>query len=332
MLASVLLPFRDAERTIADALDSLLAEEGDFEVVAIDDGSCDASAEIVSTRAERDRRLVLVRTPPRGLVHALELARSLARAEFLVRMDADDIHRSPRVRACVNALVGDEHLAIVGTRVDVLSDEPVGDGLARYVAWQNTLQTPEEHALEAYVESPICHPTFAIRREVLESLGGYRDGDFPEDYDLLLRIHEHGLAMAKLPLVGLAWRHTNGRLTFRDPRYSPDAFRRLKVEHLAPRLRRETRPVVLWGAGRDGRRFLRDVLGAGVTVSSVVDISPRKIGRVIYTLPIIAPDGLPPAGEAFIVVSVGTRGARGLIRADLTSRGYQERVDFVCVA
>ena len=108
------------------------------------------------------------------------------------------------------------------------------------------------NAREVFVESPVCHPTFAMRTAVLRQLGGYREGPFPEDYDLVLRIHRAGLGIRKLPFVGLSWRHADGRLTFRDPRYSVDAFRELKITHLLPILGLETRPIVLWGAGRDG--------------------------------------------------------------------------------
>lgn len=332
MRASVLLPFRDAEPTLGAALDSLLRERFDFEIVAVDDGSRDDGAALVASFAARDSRVRLVRTAPLGLVAALERARSEARAPVLVRMDADDVSLNERIAREVTTLEGDASIGLIATQVELRSEEPVGEGLCRYVAWQNTLLSASDHAREVFVESPLCHPTFAMRREVLEALGGYRDGPFPEDYDLVLRVHAAGLTISKLPFVGLAWTHSSGRLTFRDPRYSTDAFRTLKIEHLRPMLARESRPLVVWGAGRDGRRFLRELLSHGVSVTCVVDISPKKIGRTIYGLPIVTPDSLPARADAFVVVSVGTRGARELIRADLDARGYRELEDYRCVA
>ncbi len=72
-MISVLLPFRDASATVGEALDSVLVEPEVGEVIAVDDGSLDASAEAVSLIASRDPRVRLVRGPARGIVGAAPL-------------------------------------------------------------------------------------------------------------------------------------------------------------------------------------------------------------------------------------------------------------------
>jgi mRNA-degrading endonuclease toxin of MazEF toxin-antitoxin module len=62
-----------------------------------------------------------------------------------------------------------------------------------------------------------------------------------------------------------------------------------------------------------------------------VDIDPRKIGRRARGVPIVSPEALR-AGEDTVVVAVGTRGARALVRAHLVERGFVEGRDFVCAA
>jgi len=329
--ASILLPFRDAEATLAEAIESLLVEDEDFEVLAIDDGSRDASSAVAEEIASRDRRVRVIGTEPHGLVAALNRGLDEARSDVVVRMDADDRSHAPRIARSISAL-SDLSLGLVGTQVEILSTAVPGEGLVRYVAWQADLLEPDDHAREVFVESPLCHPTFAMRTETLRSLGGYRDGPFPEDYDLVLRVHRAGLAMRKLPFVGLSWRHREGRLTFRDPRYSVDAFRELKVTHLLPILEGTGRPTVVWGAGRDGRRFARSMLARGASIDRFVDIDPKKIGRTAHGRPIVAGADLPDPAEAFVVVAVGTAGARALIRAELLARGFRDIVDFRSVA
>ncbi|MFO0696102.1 MAG: glycosyltransferase family 2 protein [Polyangiales bacterium] len=333
-VVSVLLPFRDAGATIERALAGLLASDAvSLEVVAVDDGSTDAGASLVARIAERDPRVRLLRGEAKGIVAALDRAHAHARGSVLVRMDADDECDPRRIPLQLEALERDRSLAALGTRVEAFTDEgTVGEGLARYVAWQNGILTPDDHARELFVESPICHPSLALRREAFEAIGGYRAGPFPEDYDLFLRLHREGHRMAKLDAVLVRWRHRSGRLTFADPRYSFDAFRALKVEHLAERLARETRPLVGWGAGRDGRRMARALLAAGLALDRFVDIDPRKIGRTAYGRPIVGPEGLPGPASAFVLVCVGSRGARAEIREHLDGRGFREVVDYVCLA
>ena len=81
---SVLLPVRDEEPTLAEALDSQLAQrEADFEIVAVDDGSADASPTILDAFADRDRRVRVVRQEASGIVAALQNAVTHASGDIL---------------------------------------------------------------------------------------------------------------------------------------------------------------------------------------------------------------------------------------------------------
>ena len=77
---TVLLPVHDAERFLAEAVESLLAQSfRDFELLAIDDGSRDGSAAILDAYARRDPRVRVVRRPHAGLVATLNAGLELAR-------------------------------------------------------------------------------------------------------------------------------------------------------------------------------------------------------------------------------------------------------------
>lgn len=321
----VILPFRDAAATIDAALASVLASDDAHTVLAIDDGSTDSGPARVHRWAAHDPRVQLLRGEGRGLVAALNRGLSHAEGELVARMDADDLchpERLARQRAYLHA---HPEVAILGTRVHAFSDEgAVGEGLTRYVAWQNGLITPEEHRRERFVESPLCHPSIMLRRAVVTALGGYRAVEGPEDYELFLRCSEQGHALAKLPEVLLSWRHRAGRATFGDPRYALARFRDIKAPYLARELARAGRSrLVMWGAGPTGRRLARGLAQHGARVALFVDIDPRKIGRVAQQVPICAPDVLD-AGRDCVVVAVGARGARALIRRDLLARGFCE--------
>jgi GT2 family glycosyltransferase len=329
---SVILPYRDAAETLDEAIGSVLAERRvPLELVAIDDGSRDGGPSIVARWAAEDDRVVAVRAGGVGVAKALGIGVSHARAPVLARMDADDVSLPGRFAAQLDALAGDSRLAVVGTRVEAFPSHAVGEGLRRYVAWQNALVTPEDHAREIFVESPLCHPSVAIRRGAFERVGGFRDGPFPEDYDLWLRLDAAGFALAKLPGAFLRWRHREGRVTFHDPRCAPERIVAAKAEHLAPRLARAGRPIAVWGAGPTGKRFARALESHGIFADRFVDIDPKKIGRTRRGAPVVDPSALE-RGACSLVVAVGARGARDLVRERLLDAGWREGSEFVCVA
>jgi glycosyltransferase involved in cell wall biosynthesis len=326
---SVLLPFRDAADTIDAALAGLLHGEALLEVLCIDDGSVDAGADRVRVWSTRDPRVRLLRATGSGLVAALAQGVAAARGGLLARMDADDLSHPRRLTAQHEFLGQHPHVSVVGTRVEAFADDGgPGEGMLRYVAWQNALLTEHDHRRELFVESPLCHPSIMLRREALLAVGGYRDQGGPEDYDLFLRLDAAGHAMAKLPEVLLRWRHRAERATFRDPRYSLARMREAKAPFLAARVRAsgKTRRV-LWGAGPTGRRLARCLEPLDLRFDLVIDIDPAKIGRRARGAPIAAMDALDVARDC-VVGAVGARGARALIRPALLERGFREGYDF----
>jgi GT2 family glycosyltransferase len=308
----------------------VLADAGpDTEVVAVDDGSRDDGPALVARIAARDGRVVPLATGGLGIAGALARGAAVARGELLARMDADDVSLPGRLDAQAARLDADPTLGAVGTLVEAFPADAVGEGMRRYVVWLNGLVSPEEHDRDLFVESPLCHPSVMMRRAALDAAGGYRDVDWAEDYDLWLRIRAAGFRLAKVPALGLRWRQHPARATLRDPRYALARFPLLKARYLAPRLR--SRSVAIWGAGKTGRHLARALGHEGVRAALFVDIDPRKIGRVAQGAPIVAPEDLP-RGAHTIVVAVGARGARALVRGWLDAAGFVEGADYVCAA
>jgi glycosyltransferase involved in cell wall biosynthesis len=331
---SVLLPYRDAEATLDEAMESVRRQTfDDLEIVAIDDGSRDGGPALVAHHARLDPRVRSLRLPAGrgGIPQALDFGFGAARGRFIARMDADDVSLPARFELQWAALEAAPDLGVIGTQVEGFPD--ILEGLARYIDWQNGLITATEHARELFVESPLCHPSVMMRREALEAVSGFRDPEWAEDYDLWLRMAAAGWGLAKVPEVLFRWRHRADRATLKDERYARERFTRAKAHYLAPRLREDRRSLVIWGAGTTGRRFARALEAHHVTPAVFVDIDPRKIGGVARDRPIVATshlDGGP--GAHVVLVAVGARGARALVRERLTRLGFVEGDDFVCVA
>ncbi len=310
----------------------------DWELIAVDDGSTDGSRAQLETWSRDEPRVRVLPRAHGGIVAALNAGLAAARGALIARMDADDESHPERLAAQVRLLAAQPEIGVAGCLVEFGGDRAAGRGYALHVDWLNALVSPEEIALSRFVESPFAHPSVMFRRELTHRFGAYREGDFPEDYELWLRWAAAGVRMAKVPRVLLTWVDSPGRLSRSDPRYAPDAFYRMKAEYIArevaarAQLGGRGKPLLVWGAGRPTRKRAAHLECHGLAIAGYIDIDPRKIGRRIGGRPVIAPEGLPPPGGAFVLGFVGSRGARDLVRVRLAARGYVEGRDFLMCA
>ncbi len=253
---TILMPARNVAATLGSCLDSIQAQSlTDFELLIVDDASSDGTHEMVSARAAADARIRLLRVPRRGLVACLNAGLGEARAALIARMDGDDVMDCERLALQRDYLQQHPDVDVVASRVRAFPADRVQAGMREYLRWQNACLGSDALRDEVYVECPITHPSAMFRRAAVIAAGGYRDGDFPEDYELWLRLTEHGCRMAKIDRCLLHWRQRDDSLSRRDPRYSRDAFDRLRACYLARDRRLQSgRPLVFWGAGRRTRR------------------------------------------------------------------------------
>jgi len=332
---SVLLPVRNAAKHLPEALDSLRAQTlAEHEVVAVDDGSDDEgrTSGILARYAAGDGRVRHVSTGSEGIASALNLAASLARGRYLARMDADDICHPDRLLRQARWLDCHPDTDVAGCLVSFGGDVRGAAGYARHVEWVNGLLDHDEMALGAFRDAPLAHPSVMFRASSFARFGGYRHGPFPEDYELWLRWLEAGARLGKVPEELLVWNDPPGRLSRTDPRYSQDAFHRLKARHLARWLaaRNAHHPdVMVVGAGRITRRRAEHLCAHGVRILAYLDIDPRKIGRSHQGRPVLHHEDVPPPGEAFVVSYVSTPGASAHVADFLESREFARGVDYV---
>jgi hypothetical protein len=235
-------------------------------------------------------------------------------------MDADD-YCSPKRFSSQYQFLSERPVDVVGGKVRVVDSagRPV-PSWHRYQQWINTNLDSESIRAYRFVECPIVHPSVMARREVYAL--GYRDGPWPEDYDLWLRALAEGFHFAKVDDYILDWTDRSTRLTRTDDRYSPEAFDRCRRIHLLAGPLRRIQTVDLWGAGQTGKPWLRWLRGEGFTVRRVVDVSPRKIGQSIHGVKVISPGELGPPDGTPLIIAVGTAGARELILSHLQPLGY----------
>jgi glycosyltransferase involved in cell wall biosynthesis len=330
---SVLIPARDAAATLPACLTSVRRQsEPRFECVVVDDGSADTTRSVAERFAADDPRFRVLPAPRRGLVPALLDGLAACRAPLVARLDADDLAHRRRVELQAAALDADPTLAGVGCHVRVFPRADLRPGLRGYEAWLRGIRDARAVRAERFVECPLPHPTWLLRREALLA-APWRDAGWPEDYDLLLRWLEAGRRIGVVPRRLVAWRDGPGRMWRTSPAYAPERFVACKAHFLARGPLRHCAEYVLWGHGATGRALRRALAAEGRRPAAIVEIHPRRIGRRIGGAPVVRPEAIPAVRRGLpLVASVSGAFARAEIRAWCTRLGLREDVDFWCAA
>jgi glycosyltransferase involved in cell wall biosynthesis len=169
------LPVRNGERFLREAVQSVLGQAD--ELIVVDDGSTDSSAEIAAGLGAK-----VLRQEPLGLVAALARGIAGSSAPYVARMDADDVSLPGRLERQVAFLDDHPNVALVAPGVEVMDE--AGTRLGEIVL------PPDDASLRRrlLLRNPFTHGSVVLRREALDAAGGYRsDYGSNEDYDLWRR-------------------------------------------------------------------------------------------------------------------------------------------------
>jgi glycosyltransferase involved in cell wall biosynthesis len=203
------LPVRDAESTLPEALASIRGQSfQDWELLVVDDGSADGTAEIVAELSRDDGRVRLIADgEQRGLPTRLNQLLELAQGDLFARMDADDVAYPARLERQVAFLAANPEVDLVGCAMLVFGEHGAPRGKRRAPpAHEDIVARPHASFF------PLFHPTWIGRTEWFRRYGGYRPpARRCEDQDLLLRAHR-GSTFANLPDVLLGYREERVRL------------------------------------------------------------------------------------------------------------------------
>lgn len=172
----------NTEAFLTEALESVLSQSfGDLEIVVVDDGSTDASAEILLGIG--DRRLRVLTNPQNlGLAASLNRGIDFARGTYIARLDADDVCAPDRLRRQVAYLDGHQNIGIVGSAARI-----VGGGVNGAI-WRLP-QTALAVRFASLIRCPFLHPTVLLRRAAFRPGDLVYDATFApaEDYELWSR-------------------------------------------------------------------------------------------------------------------------------------------------
>lgn len=224
---SVVMPVHNAERYVAEAIESVLKQTfADYEFIAVDDGSQDGTPAILD-RYRTDSRVIVLSPGKVGFVAALNLGLARARGDYVARMDADDICLKRRFERQVNFLDANPDVAACGTATEVFYEHG-----AHMLGFP---RTPDSIRAHLFFHAPLSHPTVMLRREVVQQAHvEYRDAfGGTADYDLWCQLDRAGLRMANLPEVLLRYRRHAAQITTADGQAQVALADRIRREHLS---------------------------------------------------------------------------------------------------
>jgi len=193
---SVIVPARDEENVIGRCIESLLKLDyprDKMEIIIVDGSSKDNTYKIAKRYEERFKGLIKVlrEEDPKGKPSALNLALKHSTGEIIAVFDADSIPSRDVLLRAVYYLVDCGEVAIQGRVKTVNPDENL---LTRIVSLEErgwfTLLMRGREIKKLFI--PFTGNCLFIRREVIEELGGWRDGDLTEDLELSIRMFKEG--------------------------------------------------------------------------------------------------------------------------------------------
>jgi glycosyltransferase involved in cell wall biosynthesis len=215
-LVTVVVAVHNGERFLRSALESLYAQDYEpFEVVFVDDGSTDGSAEIAQAFAG----IRYVHQHNQGLAAARNTGLSLANGEFLAYLDDDDLIPSHKLRRQAEYLVANPDVGCVLGRQEIMLEPGVEppEWLTRDPVFGDLDGIPFVSAM--------------IRTELLRAVGGFDPNyRFAEDRDLFVRLREHGVRIEVIPEVLLFRRFHGENMNFRLRPQKHPLLRSLKAK------------------------------------------------------------------------------------------------------
>ncbi|MBB4522297.1 glycosyltransferase family 2 protein [Rhizobium leguminosarum] len=182
---SVIIPTYNRSSFIGEAIDSVLRQTfGDFELIVIDDGSTDGTGEIV--RGFEDNRLLFIQQKNAGRSAARNRAIEIARGRYIAFLDSDDTYLQDKLERQVEFMEKHPEIGMIYTSAKCIDAE--GNILKNHV-YIASVSGQIYHQVAFFRPVTITLPTVMLRREVLDTVGGFdEEMERFEDTDLWRRV------------------------------------------------------------------------------------------------------------------------------------------------
>lgn len=234
-LVSVIIPAHNAAATLSETLESLIVQRiGAWEAIIVDDGSTDATSEVIASWKKRDSRIRHVTQAQSGVSSARNNGLLHARAERVLFLDADDWLADDYLEQMFAAIAENPDADVVYCGYIRISD----DGWKHPMAFSWDVESTPFEAFGNHCAVSIH--SVILRRQIALQVGGFDVGlKTSEDWDLWLRIARAGASFVAVPLPLAYYRMRPGSATSNYMQMIADAWRVIQRSRSAdPRVRR----------------------------------------------------------------------------------------------
>lgn len=186
---SVLLPTYNCAHLIEEAITSVLNQSFyDFELLIIDDGSKDHTAEIVSKFLD-DQRVTYHYKENTGLGNTLNYGINLAKGAYIIRMDADDISVPTRFEKLFNFMEQEEEVVACGSGISYFIHNHLEEQ-----TYSLSLPLDNDSIVSGLLNlsHSLCHASLIFRTETAREIGGYEIPGIGEEWDFFLQLSKKG--------------------------------------------------------------------------------------------------------------------------------------------
>ncbi|MEL7118233.1 MAG: glycosyltransferase family 2 protein [Bacteroidota bacterium] len=328
MLVSILMPVYNTEAYLSECLDSICSQSyREWELIAVDDFSTDLSRQILNEYALMDERIKVLSNNKKGIIPALNNAFLNSKGKLITRMDADDKMSSKKIESLVGLFSQTNKRVIATGKVAYFSETTLGEGYKKYAEWLNDIQTAENIYDYIYKECVIPSPCWMIHREDLIACGAFDSDIYPEDYDLCFRFYEHQFQVVSSKEVLHHWRDYSNRTSRTQEVYANNSFLELKVFYFKKLDWDKNKTLILWGAGKKGKKIARLLQDHQVPFTWLCN-NPSKVGHWIYDVELFSTNNLPTIKNPQAIIAVAEPQAQIEIHAILKDLNLQEGKEY----
>uniref|UniRef100_A0AC35TUC2 Glyco_trans_2-like domain-containing protein n=1 Tax=Rhabditophanes sp. KR3021 TaxID=114890 RepID=A0AC35TUC2_9BILA len=308
------MPIKNGEPFLEEAFDALSKQdqfEGNLEISVYDDGSTDATPEIIKKWSDKFKEMGIRFVSERGKEsngagYSKNMCVKNCTGKYLLFNDCDDISKPSRLSTQFNFLNSQDEpdKLLVGSGFE---RSPV-DSTARYTRWSNNLDKEQLTRQIFTSHGPtIIAPTWFMTKRLFEDIGGFEGSikvGFPEDLHFFYKVIRKGISICKIPETLVVYRYHENCTTFK---VLENTIWQMRVDELCATVLNNLSQFSIWSVGKQGKRFFRslpDTEKAKVKAFCDVDIKKLKrpffemyddkIRKVTYRIPIVSVCDIKP--------------------------------------